>query len=104
MNINENFLNKRKIADKLKRYIYKNTYISYAKCSRLTNLVTNKCYDKAHCMQLSSMQIIYMIIFLNINLNDRSEKKGVIKMRGNTYKVTHIIAAYNPRLPHLVPA
>ena len=43
-----------------------------------------------------------MIIFLNINLNVRNERKMFIKLRGCTFKMTHIVAAYIPRLPHLV--
>ena len=45
----------------------------------------------------------FMIIFLNINLNVRKERKMVIKIRGCTYKITHIVAANIPRLTHLVP-
>ena len=45
----------------------------------------------------------FMIIFLNINLNVRKERKMVIKLRGFTLKITHIVAANIPRLPHLVP-
>ena len=45
----------------------------------------------------------FMIIFLNINLNVRKENKMVIKLRGCTYKITHIVAANIPGLPHLVP-
>ena len=44
----------------------------------------------------------FMIIFLNINLNVRSERKMVIKIMGCTYKITHTVAAKIPRLPHLV--
>ena len=43
-----------------------------------------------------------MIIFLSINLNVRNERKNVIKLRGCTYKITHIVAANILRLPHLV--
>ena len=35
----------------------------------------------------------FMIIFLNINLNVRNERKMVIKLRGCTYKITNIVAA-----------
>ena len=45
----------------------------------------------------------YMNIFLNINLNVRKERKIVIKLRVCTYKITHIVAYYIPRPPHLVP-
>ena len=45
----------------------------------------------------------FMIIFLNINSNVRKERKRVIKLKGCTYKITHIVAASNPSLPHLVP-
>ena len=45
----------------------------------------------------------FMIIFLNIVLNFREERKMVIKLRGCTYKITHIVAANIPRLAHLVP-
>ena len=45
----------------------------------------------------------FMIIFLNIKLNVRNERKMVIKLRRCTYKITHIVAANIPRLPHLVP-
>ena len=31
-------------------YIYKNTYISFANCPGLINLVPNKCQDIAHFM------------------------------------------------------
>ena len=44
-----------------------------------------------------------MLIFLNIILNVRNERKMVIKLRGCIYKTTHIAAANIPRLPHLVP-
>ena len=47
-----------------------------------------------------------MIIFLNIDLNFRKERKMVIKLRGGgggTKKITHILAANILRLPHLVP-
>ena len=44
-----------------------------------------------------------MIIFLNINLNVRKERIMVIKLKGCTYKITHIAVANIPRLPHLVP-
>ena len=44
----------------------------------------------------------FMIILLNINLDVRNERKMVIKLRGYTYKSTHIVAANTPRLPHLV--
>ena len=44
-----------------------------------------------------------MIIFLNIDSNVRDESKMVIKLRGCTYKSTHIVSAHSPRLPHLVP-
>ena len=43
-----------------------------------------------------------MIIFLNINLNVRNERKMVIKIRGCTYKITHIVTANIPRLPNMV--
>ena len=45
----------------------------------------------------------FMIICLNINLNVRNERKMLTKLRGCTYKITHIIAANCPRQPHLVP-
>ena len=45
----------------------------------------------------------FMIIFLNINLNVKKERKRVIKLRGCTYRITHIVAANIPRVPHLVP-
>ena len=45
----------------------------------------------------------FMIILLNINLNVRKEKRNGNKLRGCTYKFTHIVAANIPRLPHLVP-
>ena len=45
----------------------------------------------------------FMIIFLNINLNVRKERKMDLKLRGCTYKNTHIVAANIPRLPRLVP-
>ena len=45
----------------------------------------------------------FMIILLNINFNVRKEGKMVIKLRGCTYKITHIVAANITRLPHLVP-
>ena len=44
----------------------------------------------------------FMILSLNINLNVRNERKNVIKLRGFTYKNTHIVAANIPRLLHLV--
>ena len=44
-----------------------------------------------------------MVIFLNMNLIVIKERKMVIKLRGCTYKITHIVAANIPRLPHLVP-
>ena len=44
-----------------------------------------------------------MIIFLNINLNVRNERINVIKLRVCIYKITHSVAAFNPRLTHLVP-
>ena len=44
----------------------------------------------------------FMIIFLNIYLNVRNERKMVIKLRGCTCKITHIVAADISRLPHLV--
>ena len=44
----------------------------------------------------------FMIIFLNINLDVRNERKMVIQLRGCINKSTHIIAANIPRLPHLV--
>ena len=44
----------------------------------------------------------FMIIFLNCNLNEKNERKNAIKLRGCTYKITHIVAAHIPRLPHLV--
>ena len=43
------------------------------------------------------------IIFLNVNLYVRNESKMVIKLKGCTYKITHIVAANILRLPHLVP-
>ena len=43
----------------------------------------------------------FMIIFLYINLNASNERKMVIKLRGCTSKITHIVAANIPRLPHL---
>ena len=33
----------------------------------------------------------FMIIFLNINLNVRNERKRVIKLRRCTYKISHIV-------------
>ena len=45
----------------------------------------------------------FKIIFLNINLHSRKEKKMVIKYKGCAYKITHIVAANISRLPHLVP-
>ena len=44
-----------------------------------------------------------MIIFLNMNLNVRNERKMVREIRWCTYKITHIVASNGPRLPHLVP-
>ena len=43
----------------------------------------------------------FRIIFLNINLNVRKEQKRVIKLKGCTYKITHIVAANIPSLPHV---
>ena len=43
-----------------------------------------------------------MILFLNINLYVGNERKMVIKLKGYTYKITHIVAAKIPRLPYLV--
>ena len=43
------------------------------------------------------------IIFLNVNLYVRNESKMVIKLKGCTYKITHIVAANILRLLHLVP-
>ena len=45
----------------------------------------------------------FMIILLNINLKVRKERKMVIKLRGCTKQITHIVAADIPRLPYLVP-
>ena len=45
----------------------------------------------------------FMIIFLNINLNVGNERKMVTQLRGCIYKITHIVAANIPTLPHLVP-
>ena len=45
----------------------------------------------------------FAIIYLNINLKVRNKRKSVIKLKGCTYKITHIIAANNPRLPKLLP-
>ena len=43
----------------------------------------------------------FMIIFF-MNLNVRNERKMVIKLKGCTYKITHIVAAIIPRqLRHL---
>ena len=44
-----------------------------------------------------------MMILLNINLKVRNERKLEIKLRGRTYKITHIVAVNITRLPHLVP-
>ena len=44
----------------------------------------------------------FMIIFSNINLNVRNERKKVIKLRRRTYKISHFVAANILRLPHLV--
>ena len=46
---------------------------------------------------------LFMIICLNINLNVRNERKMVIKLRGCTFKITHIVAANILTLTHLVP-
>ena len=43
----------------------------------------------------------FIIIFLNINLHVRKERKMVI-LRGCAYKITHIVAANISRLPHLI--
>ena len=45
----------------------------------------------------------FMIVFMNINLNVRNDRKVVMKLRGCTCKITHIVTASIPRLPHLVP-
>ena len=45
----------------------------------------------------------FMIIFLNIDLNVRNERKVVIKLRGCTYKITHIITANISRVPQFIP-
>ena len=45
----------------------------------------------------------FMNIFLNINLHSRKERKNGNKIKGCTYKITHIVAANISRLPHLVP-
>ena len=45
----------------------------------------------------------FMIILLNINLNIRNDRKMVIKLKGCTYKITHIVIVDIPRLPQLVP-
>ena len=44
----------------------------------------------------------FTIIFLKINLNVGNKRKMVIKLKGCTYKSTHIVASNIPRLPHLV--
>ena len=41
-----------------------------------------------------------MIIFLNINLNVRNERKKGNKYRGVYLKITNIVAANIPRLPY----
>ena len=45
----------------------------------------------------------FMIMVLNIDLNVRKERKMLLKLRGCTNKITHIVAANIPRLPHLAP-
>ena len=45
----------------------------------------------------------FMITLLNDNLMLERREKMVIKLRGCTYKITHIVAANTPRLLHLVP-
>ena len=47
------------------------------------------------------MKSLYINI-QNINLYVGNERKMVIKLKGYTYKITHIVAAYIPRLPFLV--
>ena len=42
------------------------------------------------------------LVSLNINLYVGNERKMEIKLKGYTYKITHIIAANIPRLPYLV--
>ena len=38
----------------------------------------------------------FMIIFLNINLYVGNGRKMVIKLKGYTFKITHIVAANTP--------
>ena len=40
----------------------------------------------------------------NINLYVGNKRKMVLKLKGYTYKITHIVAAYIPRLRFLVLA
>ena len=49
------------------------------------------------------MQIILSIIFLNINIDVRNWERTCYRFEGYTYKNTHIVAASNPSLLHLVP-
>ena len=51
-------------------------------------------------MQWSTMQIFFMIKFLNINLNVRNKRKMVRILRGSSYKITYIVVANNLTLPH----
>ena len=44
----------------------------------------------------------FMIILLNINLYVGYKRKMLIKLKGYTYKITHIVAANIPRLPYLI--
>ena len=95
------FNRERKNVEKLKLAIYNITYISSAYCPRLTSLY-QKMLRHSKFYAMIGQANHFMIIFLNINLNVRNERKMVMKLRGCTYKITHIVAANIPRLPHLV--
>ena len=40
---------------------------------------------------------------MNTNVNVRNKKKMAEKLRGYTYKMSYMSAAYKPRLQNLVP-
>ena len=105
MNIYENIKQRKKNCRKIKMGISAKLPISHL---LIVIPDTNKLGSKYMLRHSTFYAMIgyanhFMIIFLNINLNFRKERKMVIKLRGCTKTITHIVAAYIPTLPNLVP-
>ena len=101
MNIDDTMSILRKNTWKLRGYTYKITHISAAYRPIVANMVSTYCYVTVFIATvIYSSCLIY--IFMKININIRTKRKMAEKIKGYTYKITNIPAAYCPNVANIM--